>query len=114
MNISERVTALKPYITGAVIGGVATIAVGFGAGWVVTSDTMDEAVSQAQVSAYAQVCEQNATAHWTSQGNELASLDGWRNEDRKALAEQFSANLSPDKAAQSAILNRCSSLLDPA
>lgn len=113
MNVSDRITTLKPYIVGGVVGAVAVIAVGFSADWLVTTGTMHDQVSQARIDAFAQICEQDATAHWKNQGKEMAALDGWRNEARTALAEQFSANLSTDKSLDKAIQSRCDSLLEP-
>lgn len=113
MNISDRIATLKPYLGGAVVGAVAVIAVGFSADWLVTTGTMQEQVSKARVNAFAQICEREAAAHWKNQGKEMAALDGWRNEERTALAKKFSVDLSADKTLDEAIQDRCDSLLEP-
>jgi hypothetical protein len=114
MNISDRITTMKPYLGGAAVGAVAAIAISFSTGWVVTATNMQDQVAAAKINAFAQTCEQNAAAFWTGEGNELAALNGWRNDDRKALAERFSASLSADKNLHQAIQSRCDKLLRPA
>lgn len=114
MNISEKITAAKPVLIGGVIGAVAALTVAYSANLVVSTSTMNERVTEAQVQAYGELCEQNARAHWLSEGNELAALDGWRNEARTALAQQFAEGMTEDASLNDGIADRCDNLLQPA
>lgn len=114
MNISERIAVAKPVVIGGVVGAVAALTVGFSANLLVSTSTMDENVAQARIEAFAQLCEQNARAHWQSQGKELAALDGWRNDEREALADEFAKGLTSDASLNKGIADRCDDLLQPA
>lgn len=88
MNTERILDRGKPYLLGGVLGVIAAVAIGFGAGWVVTSDTMAEEVHSARTNAYATVCATNSMESWKDQGNELGALDGYSNEERDALVKQ--------------------------
>lgn len=114
MNIMEKFSAAKPVLLGAAIGAVAVLTVGFSGNFLVSTATMRENVVDAQVSAYGELCERNARTHWQSQGKQMADLDGWRNDARQALADQFAAELTEDAELNRSIAQRCDNLLRPA
>jgi hypothetical protein len=114
MLFSDRLTAVKPYAIGTALGAVVALVIGFSADLIVTTTTLDDQVQSARVDAFAEVCERRAAAHWTGQGKDLADLDGWSNDDREALAKQFTDGLSSDAGLDGAIQDRCAGLLEPA
>ncbi len=114
MNMNDTLTSLKPYAVGAVLGAIGLAVVGFSSGYIVTAETMKENVTTAQVNALAQVCRRDAAAHWKGEGNVMAALKGWTNQDRAGLSEQFSADLSDNDGLRASIEDRCSELLEPA
>ncbi|RDD62450.1 hypothetical protein [Ferruginivarius sediminum] len=111
MNISDRISAAKPFVIGGVVGAVAALIVGFSGNMLVSTGTMEEKVTQARIEAFSQICDRNARAHWQSQGKEIAALDGWRNDEREALAEKFAKDLSSDTSLSRGIVDRCEDLL---
>lgn len=90
MTRKERFESFKPMIGGVVVGAIATLVVGFSAGWLVTSNTMAEEVRLAQVTAYGTICAENSVADWKGSGQEMIALEGWDNRDvRETLAKRF-------------------------
>lgn len=90
MTNKERLASFKPILGGAVLGAIATLIVGFSAGWLVTAGTMAEEVRSAQVTAYAGVCAENSVADWKDSGQQMTALEGWDNRDaRESLAKRF-------------------------
>lgn len=114
MNIMEKFSAAKPVLLGAVLGAVVVLTVGFSGNILVSTATMQENIVNAQISAYGELCERNARTHWQSQGKQMADLDGWRNDTRQALADQFAADLTQDVELNQNIAQRCDNLLRPA
>lgn len=114
MNIGEYVTKLKPYATGAIAGAAALAIVAFSAGWVVTHGTMNQNIEKAKVSVLAQVCERSAADHWKNQGNKLAELEGWDNDQRAKLAKQFAPTVVDAGEMREDVIDQCDELLQPA
>lgn len=112
MSLSERLQHLKPYATGAAVGIVTAAIVGFSADWIVMKGTMDQEVRAAKVAVLAQVCQETAGAHWKEQGNQTAALEGWRNEERTKLAEQFAPTFISNDY-RGAVVESCDRLLRP-
>ncbi len=110
MNIAETVATLKPYAIGGALGAAALAIVSFNANWIVTTGTMNDKVQAAQISAYAEVCQNNALLAWTEQGKELSALGGFRNDERKTFAQQFTP-LAQDAALRNTVVNACDRLL---
>lgn len=113
MNIGEKIESFKPAIIGAVVGAVAVTIIGFAAGWVVMSSTMEENVRETRVDALAEVCEELAREHWTAEGHDISALSGWRNEERTQLAERFTPANIGDPAIRSDVVSACDRLLRP-
>lgn len=118
MNIGKKFEAgkkkfetFKPAIGGAVVGAVAMTVVGFAAGWVVMTGTMEENVRDSRVSALAEVCEEVGRDYWVAQGHEIDALSGWRNEERTQLAEQFVPATAGDAAIRKDVVSACDRLL---
>lgn len=111
MSLTEHVRRAKPYVWGGVVGIVATLIVEFGAGWVVTTDTMREQVAQAETRVLASVCANEGRTFWTSQGREMEALDGWDNEKRARIANRFTPDI--EKVALNRVTERCGNMLNP-
>lgn len=89
MNIKDTIETAKPIAGGAIGGAVVVLAIAFGGGFVVTTNTMNETVRDARVMTLAEVCVGRANEYWLAEGNSADDLSGWRNEERTELAEQF-------------------------
>ena len=113
MALSNMIASAKPYAVGGLIGAVAVLTVGFSGNMIVSTSTMQDEVAGARIAAYGELCRQNAHAHWTSEGKQMSELDGWRNETREALAEQFAADLTSSADLNGRIADRCDDLLQP-
>jgi len=117
MDFKDRLNALKPYVGGAVIGAIAITIVGFSADWVVTAGTLDQKVQSAKVTVLAEVCEKSAAQAWKRDGNKMAALEGWDNEEREQLAEKFAPVLADEAGKydyRDEVVDRCDELLEPA
>lgn len=114
MNIGDMITSVKPYAVGAVIGAAVIAIVGFSANWVVTTGTMQDRIRETKVATLAQVCETNALAHWKEQGKEISALEGWDNDARQKLAEQFAPTIADQADYRDDIVDQCDDLLEPA
>lgn len=117
MDIKDRLTALKPYAGGAIIGAIAITIVGFSADWVVTAGTLDKKVQSAKVDVLAQVCERSAAQAWQQDGNKMTALEGWDNEHREQLAKKFAPVIAPGSDTydyRDEVVDRCDELLEPA
>lgn len=114
MNISDRISAAKPYVIGGVLGAAGLAIIGFSANWVVTTGTLAQQVEQAKVNILAEVCEKNAIRAWEERGQKIAALEGWGNEDREKLAQQYAPRLPNDKNWHDEVVDRCDDLLRPA
>ena len=84
-----KLIAAKPYLIGGAVGAIATVIVGFNAGWVVSIGSHKQALAETRINAVATVCFQQARAHWMAEGEQLADLEGWDNAERDALAKRF-------------------------
>ena len=113
MELGEKIQAAKPYIKGFVAGLVVAPIVAFSFSLVVTTGTMNAAVTDARVEQLAALCANEATAYWTAQNNEMAALNGWKNRDaRQNLAKQFATQLPEVEPIRNAVVDRCGKLLD--
>lgn len=111
-GMQKRFATIKPYLIGAVVGGIVMIVVSLKAGWVVGAGGHHSAVIDARLDVVATVCAQQANAQWLADGNEASGLEGWSNEDRKALAERFTPELENIESAD--ITRMCNRILRPA
>lgn len=102
----------KPYIGGAIIGAIVTVIIEFSNGWVVSAGTHAQEIAEARINAVASVCAQQARKYWTTQGNEMAALDGWTNDKRETLAKRFTPTL--EKVEESSVSDLCGEMLNPA
>ncbi len=111
-GMQKRFATIRPYLVGAVVGGIVIMIVSLKAGWVVGAGGHRSALNEARLEVVATVCAQQANAQWLADGNEASGLDGWSNEDRKALAEQFTPELENIEGAD--ITSLCNEILRPA
>ena len=111
-KLKARSVDARPFLVGAIVGGAATVLLGFTSGSVVMQGTVSQEVAKARVSTMASVCAQQAALHWTSQGKELQALSGWSNDDRKDLARRFTPVLGDSPTEE--IVSMCSTMLKPA
>lgn len=111
MSVSDYISKAKPYLWGGAVGIVATLVVQFGAGWVVTTETMQSQVAQAETRVLASVCANEGRTYWTSHGNEMQALEGWDNERRLDLAQRFTPEVQ--KAPLERVTDRCNERLNP-
>jgi hypothetical protein len=103
---------LKPFIWGAVLGGIALTIAAFSADWVVTSSSHDDQVRMAWVDGQAQICASLVQAHRTANAD-ATSLQGYgAREVRDALAKSFAVALPDQESADPEVLKACSKLLD--
>lgn len=110
--MQRRFATLKPYLIGAVVGGLAMAIVGLKAGWVVGAGSHDRALTEARINAVATVCAQQANAQWLADGKETSALEGWTNEERKALARRFTPRMQDISSSE--ITRMCDRILRPA
>lgn len=111
-EIQTRFATIKPYLIGAVVGGVAMIITSLNAGWVVGAGSHGDALAEARINAVASVCAQQANAQWLSDGRDASALEGWSNDERKALAERFTPQMQDIQGSK--ITRMCSRILRPA
>lgn len=112
MNISERMTALKPYIAGFVVGLIAAPAIAFGAGWVTTTRASVAAVESARIATLASVCSATATSLAAAGNMDLAKLRGYSNrEQRDRLVESAMAELAVPPELLGRVTSGCSRTL---
>jgi hypothetical protein len=102
---------IKPFSWGVVLGGIAVMAAGFGAGWVVTSGTNAKEVKAAWVDGQAAICSSLAQAHRTASGDS-ADLTGYQARDaRDKLATSFAVVLPGKDTADPGVIRACSDML---
>ncbi|WP_147274939.1 hypothetical protein [Ferruginivarius sediminum] len=77
--------------------------------------TVQQEVADAKVAALAEICERRAYHHWTvDEDRPVAKLDGWDNERRGDLAQQFvPAGIEQDGLRQP-VQQACDKALRPA
>ena len=114
MNQADRIAAAKPYLFGGVIGAVAISIIGFSGGLVVSTGTMASEVQAARVAVLSEVCATGAKKHRLDAGNDMAALEGWNNDAREKLAEQFAPTVAGIDSIRSEIVNDCDNALRPA
>lgn len=111
-GMQTRFATIKPYLIGAVVGGLAMIIVSLKAGWVVGAGSHGSALAEARINAVAAVCAQQAHAQWLSDGNDMSALAGWSNDERKALAERFTPQMQDIQSSK--VTRMCNRILRPA
>ncbi|MSP81721.1 MAG: hypothetical protein EXQ94_02030 [Alphaproteobacteria bacterium] len=103
---------LKPFLWGAVLGGLTLAIVAFSADWIVTSSSRDELVRTAWIDGQAVICATMAQAHRTATAD-VTSLQGYAARDaRDALAKSFAIAMPEQDDADPDVLKACSKLLD--
>lgn len=103
---------LKPFVWGAVLGGLVLTIVAFSADWIVMSGSRDDQVIAAKVDIQAAICAALVQDHRTATAD-VTSLQGYQARDaRDALAKTFAIALPDQESADPAVLRACSSLLD--
>lgn len=108
-DVKAKMLAAKPYLIGGAVGAVATIIIQFNAGWVVSTGTHHDALAEARLNAVATVCFQQASAHWTAEGEQLSDLEGWNNTERDELAKRFTPVV--EEVAAGEITSLCGRML---
>lgn len=111
MSVKQGLQKARPWLWGGAIGIVATLIVEFAAGWVVTTQTMQEKVAEAEVRVLANVCADRGRSYWTAQGHEIKALEGWDNQQREQIAERFTPEL--EKVDLQRVTSRCGQILNP-
>lgn len=111
-GMQTRFATIKPYLIGAVVGGLVMIIVSLKAGWVVGAGSHDSALAEARLNAVATVCAQQANAQWLADGKEASALEGWSNDEREALAKRFTPQVANIRGSE--ITRMCNRILRPA
>ncbi len=103
--------AMKPFIWGAVLGGIAVTIVGFSADWVVTTGSRDQQVQSAWVDGQAGICTALVQAHRNAAGDvtDLTLYDARATRDE--FAKTFAVALPGEAAAAPDVVKACSTML---
>jgi hypothetical protein len=103
---------IKTLIGGAVIGAILTIAVGFGSGWLIASNTRDGDVAAAWIDAQASVCSSLVQDHRSKMGD-VSDITGYASRSaRTELAQTYAVALTGEDAADPAVIRACANNLD--
>mgnify|MGYP001263116786 CR=1 FL=1 len=103
---------IKTLVGGAVIGAILTIAVGFGSGWLIASNTRDGDVAAAWIDAQAAVCSSLVQDHRRMTGD-VSNITGYSERAaRTELAQTYAVVLAGEDAADPAVVRACASRLD--
>ena len=107
-----KTDTIKTLVWGAVGGAVLTVAVGFGSGWLIASNTRDGDVAAAWINAQASVCSSLAQDHRRSMGD-ASDITGYSARSaRTELAQTYAVALTGQDAADPAVVRACANMLD--
>ena len=105
---------LKGFLGGVVIGAIALAIVSFTAGWVVTTNVMNQNIEEASVNVQASICAAGAMAHLTAT-NDTVDLEGYRSEAsnaREKLAKEFAIAMPGHDQASNEVITACGRMLN--
>lgn len=113
--MTSGVDTLGRALTGAIAGILFAAGVSFSGGWLVSANTMQEAVADARIAALSEVCERRAQHYWTVERDRpAAKLAGWENDTRIDLAERFAPDTLEAGDLRQPVVNACNKALRPA